>query len=152
VPLGSSFEPDDPAHYLHQPGGADRLFHYEMRLALLYDPWDVKPGEESSEAKQKESLAKLREKWRPVLAYMRWRLMKYLQEHPDVPLPDEVILLGHYYPTPAPEEKPFRRPAAVEWPLFRWRPTAASQPGTAPIEAFDPLMKKFVPLQDGQHE
>lgn len=144
--LRGLFDPADPSWYFHPPGSSDRLFHYEMNVMLAYDPWNEKRLAEEPVVYQKEYLARARDKWKPVLAYLQWRVQLYQQQHPEIPPVTEVVLLQRTYATVGPDEQPFRRPLGVNKPLFRWRPGSPPPADCAPLDVYDPVEKRFVPL------
>jgi hypothetical protein len=137
-------EPSDPAAYFHAPAG-DRLLHYEMNLALVYNPWDPKELASEPDFYLAICMDRARDRWQPVLAYVQWRLRLYQREHPDAPLPTEVRLYNSVYSTP-PLGASWRRPAALDYPIFRWRPDTVPERGFAPLEVFDPRKKDFIGL------
>jgi hypothetical protein len=148
VRVHSSLEPMDPERYWHPPGSGDRLFHYELNVSAVYRPWDSQRLQEDPDRYQRINLARVRDDWRPVVAYLAWRLRKYMAEHPDAPPPDEVILLARVYETPPPGDGAWKWPIADSRPLFRWRPATPTAPGQVPIEVFDPLTRQFQGVKD----
>jgi len=149
VRLQALQEPTDPASYFRPPDADDRRFHYDGNVCLAYNPWHAKALEEqpSFDPNQyaDDQLKRFRDhdRWRPMLAYMRWRYDVWRAEHPDAPPPDEVLFFHRVYPTPA-HDAAWTRAAPEERPIARWRPRHDVAPGFAPLEAYDPRQGAFV--------
>jgi hypothetical protein len=61
--------------------------------------------------------------WREILAYMRWRLRKFQDEHPELPDPRQVILRTRVWIVPDPPgPEPWDWVDPVDAPVVRWRP------------------------------
>ena len=144
VRLASSLEPEDPHAYCRLPGSLDRLFHYEIRLGLVYLGWDENlKGFFPWRTIVQE---RLQRQWRSIRAYVRWRMQQYCELHPDLPPPNEAVLLVHIYRTPRPGQDPQNRPVPVEKPLARWRPGKEPVENDLPMEMWDPQDEVFVRL------
>jgi hypothetical protein len=144
VRLQSTIEPVDPQNYVHLPGSFDRLFHYEVRLGLVYLNWDQQSFHEQPEPWRQLLADRVRRQWRSMRAYLNWRVLQFSQEHGELPLPAQAILLIRIYRTPALGEDLLVRQDPVEQPLARWQPQSPSVDGYLPVEAYDPVSRDFV--------
>jgi hypothetical protein len=166
VRLHAVQEPADPSRYFRLPDTDDRLFHYENRCAVVYNPWNQQLQTEDQVAScliggvgsvryaryVDDQLSTARGGWwRPALAYMRWRLHLWESDHPDTPRPDEVWLYCRAYPTPG-QEGSWTRPAPQDRLLARWRTGWQPPEGDAPLEVFDPRSAAFRLLSRTAHD
>jgi hypothetical protein len=147
VRLSSVLEPLDPTSYARLPGSHDRLFHYEIRLGLIFLFWNDKVVAEHPEVCRTMLAERVRRQWQSMRAYLRWRSAQFLAEHPELPQPDEVILHIRVYRIPGPGQA---QEGPQEVPLARWRPAAEETPGRLPLEAWDPIARRFVELRTGE--
>jgi hypothetical protein len=140
--LQSPFIPADPHVYFRLPGPSCRLFNYEYRLALLYWTWTEESYRERREEWDRAPGERVHRQKRSMLAYMRWRVGKYLRDNPGAAAPALVQLYADLIPSPPPEAPTAMRRTSVmkhaEWHRFalaRWLPGAAPPPGYLPIQA-----------------
>jgi hypothetical protein len=139
--LLSRFEPKDADYYFRLPGTECRLFNYEYRLALLYWTWSWESFAERRGEWRQAALDRVRRQQRSMLAYMRWRMDRYLLDNPGRPTPDAVELYAHLIPTPPPGSVSSRlgMPSGFRTMfLARWFPNTALPPGCLPVQAYDP--------------
>jgi hypothetical protein len=149
VRLLSPCEPADKTSYFRPPGSGDRLYHYEMHLALGAVFWNEQ--EAAPHADQWRALFRevVQMQWKSMRAYLRWRIRNFAAEHPELPSPDEATLVIRLVPTPPPGSD-LNRPAPVsELPFARWRVAESGPTGLLPVEAYDPFADRFIPLSPG---
>jgi hypothetical protein len=140
----SDNEPADPNHFFRI--GNFRIRRYEMALEVhLYD-YSSKTAEQQAEAWRDDIREKVRKYWDNMEAYLRYRLQCFKRFHPDLPEPRELILTVRHYVIPPPEKSPFRWGEPEEVPIARWRPAEPPSEETLPIERYDPVTKRFVPV------
>lgn len=82
-------------------------------------------------------------------AYMRWRLRAFLESHPDLPSPRQVILSVRLYRVPPPCTEPWFWQGPEEHPVARWQPDAHWDPGYAPVEMYNPVVPRFESVWKG---
>ena len=147
VRLQSTLEPQDPDSYFRPPGSFDRLFHYEVRLGLVFTGWN----RDSVTAHPEEWLNLVQERVmgqaNSIRAYLRWRTQQYLREHPDLPGPRQVVLYIHIYKTPQPGLDPRDREGPSEQALARWLPGQANGTALPLVEVCDPVTNQFVRMR-----
>jgi hypothetical protein len=131
----SSFKPVDPHVYFRTPWPSCRLFNYEYRLALLYWRWTPESYREHPEEWRQAAVRRVRWQHRSMLAYMRWRLDKYLRRNPKAVAPTVVGLYAELIPSPPPEAPDAMRQAPMTFGLARWLPGTPPPPGNLPIQA-----------------
>jgi hypothetical protein len=146
VRLHTVLEPKDPRHYFRPQSSFDRLFHYEIRLGLIVSNWNEQTLGETPEFWRKAFKERVRRQWRSIRAYFRWYVQHFQQENPELPPPKQVILSIRIYQIPGPGKASEVWPPPWEQPLARWRPDAPAESGNLPIEAFDPVARRFVTL------
>lgn len=139
-----TLEPADPANYFYWPHGGVRLFHYEYRMVIFHwtfshDPYEGKPDEH-----RKAALSKVRDMQRSIGAFLRWRVSKYLAEHPGTPMPECVILKAHILPDPPPGASVRDRPTDYYVPVARWYPALELKSDELSIEGWDPIHHDYV--------
>lgn len=147
VRLHTTLEPNDPQSYFRPPSSFDRLFHYEVRLGLLFANCTEQTVAEDPEFWRATIEERVRRQWRSIRAYLRWYVQYFARENPGLPPPQQAILLIRTYPIPEPGQPSLAWPTPLEQPLARCRPDAPRQPGELPIEAFDPVNQSFMPLR-----
>jgi hypothetical protein len=147
VRLRTVLEPTDTRSYFRPPSSYDRLFHYEIRLGLIFSQWNEHTLEEDPEFWREAIKNRVRRQWRSTRAYLRWYVHYYQREHPELGPPKQVILWIRLYPIPEPGQSSIEWPAPMEQPLARWRPDTPPQAGELPIEVFDPVARCFVTLR-----
>lgn len=146
VRLRTILEPDDPHAYFRPPSSFDRLFHYEVRLGLIVSNWNEQTFEQNPEFWRGAIKDRVRRQWRSTRAYLRWHVQHFQREHPELPPPKQAILSIRFYPIPEPRQSLVAWRTPGEQPLARWRLDLPPRPGELPIEAFDPIAKRFVVL------
>lgn len=143
--IRSHFDPADPNHYFYPPESSCRLFNYEYRTCIFY--WIITPDQFSDPEKYRTMVTEnVRDMHRSLVAFMRWRMEKYLADHPDLPKPERVVLKARIIPDPAPGTSRLLRPASYDVPLAQWLPDRASENSWLPIDAWDPVDRTFVRL------
>lgn len=147
VILKSYFEPDNSRCYFRPPGYLDRLFHYEIRLGLIFVKWSEQSVKDHPEDWRKVVEQQLRRTWKSTRAYLRWRLEQFQQEHPELPPPRQAILSIRLYRTPPFDTEPFDWGVPHNQALARWVLDAPCPPGCIPIEMCDPVTGRFTRLQ-----
>jgi hypothetical protein len=145
VELHSAIEPTDPQHYF-RPFCTFRLPAYEANLGLVMWAWDEDAVAKEPEVWRQRIADAVRRQWKPILAYLQWRLRSYEREHPDVPPPTQVILLARMYRIPSPNRQPWELAEPLVRPIARWRPRASVSPDYLPLESYDPAASFFEPL------
>jgi hypothetical protein len=147
VRLHTILEPNDPRCYFRPQSSFDRLFHYEIRLGLIVSNWNEQTLGERPEYWRMIFKDRVRRQWRSIRAYLRSYVKHFQQDHPEAPPPREVILSIRIYQIPGPRQANLVWPAPLEQPLARWRPNVPAQPECLPVEAFDPVARRFVTLR-----
>jgi hypothetical protein len=143
--LRSAIEPDDP-HRFFRPFGAFRLHGCEADLSLVAWSWDTDSGDRDPEEWQRRFAAAVRKDWPLMQAYLAWRCRGYRRDHPDEPGPRQAILLARIWYIPPPGQRPWSWTGPVEQAIARWRPVEESAPGDLPVEAYNPLARRFEPV------
>lgn len=133
----SRFDPvAHPQPWLRPPFVHDREFNYEANLFML--AWHFDPKRPADGPDQPDVVRKVRENEQLLLRWLRWQRRR----HGDA---SEVRLMLRYLPVPPPGAAgPVEE--MVEMPFARWRPGAIPDAGKLRIEAFDPKVKRLVPL------
>jgi len=149
VLLLSSFEPEEPRSYFKLPGSGDRLFHYEGRLGLIMIYWDPDMPKRFPNEWREAVKDRVHRQWKSIRAYLRWRVLQYLTEHPELPPPTQAILRIRIFRTPEPGQQTVAWGEPIDLALARWQPCREPAPGSLPVEAFDPVDQRFVTLQEG---
>jgi hypothetical protein len=148
VRLLSSLDPCDPACYHRLSLAADRFFHYEIRLGLIYTDFNPESLQRSGDQWPRAIAERIRRQRASIRAYLRWRMHSFQQEHPELRAADEVILSFRLYRTPPPESDLLVCFSPAEQPLVRWRPGATVAAGYLDLEVFDPISKRFKPVAE----
>jgi hypothetical protein len=145
VLLGSATEPSDVRNYF-RPFGSSRLAIYESSLGLVLWGWDADAATQEPAVWSQRLTDHVRQEWRPIHAYLRWRLEGFQRDHPDTALPTHVVLIGHIYRIPPPDQEPWSWSGPLELPLARWRPDTTCPANQLPIEPYNLLAQRFDPL------
>jgi hypothetical protein len=145
-----------PSRFAPGPSGArarppllhDREFNFEANVFML--AWQWGPGAEQDKkldlGRQMPETARVNADL--LMRYLEWQARRYRAAHPDRPAPSEVVLLLRYIPTPLPgEDTGGPREPVFERPFARWRPGRAPEEGLLPLEGYDPVARRFVPLE-----
>src|SRR5262249_31352666 len=146
--LYSENEPEDIGQFLRI--GKNRLRKYETNVEAYLSVEKNAATEAMLPSWRAKIQAKFNNKWDRDLAlvYMRWRVNKYLAEHPDQDMPKQVILWMRVYRVPDPEEVPkFDGPYNV--PIARWLPGGKVK-NHSPIEPYDPVSKRFYLVKENE--
>jgi hypothetical protein len=141
VLLLSDNEPDNALRFFRSGGFRLRCYEDELAVPQLLPPDMIL--DDVVDRWRADIAAAVRRNWRPMRAFLRWRLMTYQREHPDVPPPDEVRLLARAYRIPEPGEDLGKPPRLEQRPVARWRPRSADSPDYLPIEAYNPVIDQF---------
>jgi len=142
--LYSEEEPADPSAYGRVLGNRVRSLEQNLTIGFCY-----LAGESEEQAHRrwgKEIRQKLASDFEVLISFTALRVEQFLQDYPQAPLPEEVILHIRGYEIPAPDEASSadsRTPYCL--PLARWRPGAEYPSDVIPLEAFDPVTEQFVP-------
>ncbi len=141
----AAVEPEDPEHFLRLPVHA-RLGTYEDKLILELWLWTPETIAEKPDDYRQALAAHIRMNALTLRAYLPWRLRKYLEEDPHRSMPDEVVLVVRFHPTPGPGQS--QRAAPKILPVLRWRPADTPVRGLLPFEMYDPLPQKFLSIPE----
>lgn len=145
--VASRFAPADPDRpRVRWPLVHDREFNYEANITML--GWHA--DEDTVRAKA-DVWSKFPERVRAnnelFSHWLGWKTRAYLKANPGAPAPVEVVMVFRYIPTRLPHEAVDapRRPT-FERPVAKWYPTGPRAKGLLPLEGFDPVAQRFVPL------
>jgi hypothetical protein len=136
----SPFEPANPP--ARTPLIHDREFNFEFQLVV--PAWFASDEVLAKSPQAGDHLVyAVCDRHRPILAWLRWQLRRHQAAQPERGTPSEVVLVLRYIPTPRPgQPRNWTKPIS-ERPFARWLP------GTEVVEAFDPAVRRFVPLPVG---
>lgn len=146
--IESRFSPTDPDRpAMRWPLIHDREFNYEANITML--GWHA---DEVTIRANPEKWSRLPEKVRDsheiIACWLRWKLNVYRAVNPASPVAVEVVLVFRYIPTRLPgDSADARRQPTFERPFAKWYPSGPREPGVLPLEGFDPVARKFVPLK-----
>ncbi len=149
VRLYSATEPRDPRRYF-RPFCTFRLPAYEANLALVMWGWDEEAAAREPERWRQHIAAAVRRQYKPMHAYLRWRLAAFEEDHPEAAPPTQVILLARIYRIPAPDQPAGDYPEPVEKPIALWRPGADDDPHYLPLESYNPTANCFDRIMNGE--
>jgi hypothetical protein len=146
VRLTSAGEPEDPAQpaQYFRPFLTSRLGGYEFYLITALVNWDDEEVARDPEAWRRRMAEHLRDRWPALRAYLRWRLRKFHQDHPDSE-PRYLVLSVRRYRTPGPDDPHAAWAPLPERLLLRWTPGAAAP---MEMEMCDPVTGLFVPVPE----
>jgi hypothetical protein len=135
-------EPKD-IHSFVRIGNA-RLRRYEGRLHL-----NTQSDGESLDEMQRYMTRRMRrfvtEEHDLAIEYMRMRFRDWQREHPELPVPKQVILLNRLYRIRGPhEERGWEGPYVV--PVVRWQPSVDRNAESYALEPFDFATQRFTPM------
>lgn len=142
VRLTCHFEPADPTRYFYPPEPRCRLWNYEYRTVVFYLAYHPEKMNDPAEHRR-ELIHMVGNMRRSTLAYLNWKSKKYLDAHPELPLPASVTLIARVHRSPAPGQSRLNRPEIVERPMARWEPALCDEPGFVPFEIWDPVQGRF---------
>jgi hypothetical protein len=120
---------------------------YEANLSLVLWAWDEESSRREPEVWRKRFAEAVRKDWRPLRAYLAMRMKAFQEERPDTDPPLQAILLGRMYRIPPPGVEPWSWGGRVEQPIGRWRPKQIDHPELVPIESYDPVTRRFMPVR-----
>ena len=146
VEIVSDFHPKNPQHYFHLPRTDCRLVNYEFRLSQSLWYLTDKSLAEQPQFWQEWVNRRVSRQWKSLRAYLNFQQQRYLTAHPDERPADELRLIVRTYPIPAPELHTESPLPAIDRPLVRWLPEASYSAGVLPLEAFDPVTRRYVEL------
>lgn len=144
----SRFAPTDPERPgMRWPLVHDREFNYEANITMI--GWHATPESVAAQPERWRGLpGRVQENQELISHWLAWKMRVHLHERPGAPVPAEVVLVFRYIPTPLPDDPPGapRRPA-FERPFARWFPSGAREPGSLPLEGFNPVTNQFEKLK-----
>lgn len=117
--------------WIRPPFVYDREFNYEANLFMIAWHWDPERPPTGKDLPQK-----VRDNEELLMRWLRW----HSQRRSDA---IEIRLMLRYLPIPC---ETTERPTEV--PFARWRPQATPPVGKLPLEAFDPIQKRFISLDN----
>jgi hypothetical protein len=141
--LLSEVEPPEVSAFF-RPFGTFRLPAYEAHLSLPLWSWNRETPAPPPEVWHRRLAEAVGNQSTPIEAYLAQRLRAFVQDHPELPPPKQVLLLVRLYPIPLPNQPPESGP--IEQPLARWLPGSACSPGMLPVESYDPVTGRFAPV------
>lgn len=128
VRLPGKAEPDNLNAFVRT--GNFRLRKYEAWITPDTVSWEVTFENDSSPEDPYSAAYLYHERAAKMLAYLRWRLAGYRREHPEAPVPSQVLLWRHRYHIPKPPG-----PSPWGWDDYgfeyvgRWLPEREDEPG-----------------------
>jgi hypothetical protein len=139
--VASRFAPADPEHPgMRWPLVHDREFNYEANITMI--GWFGEKPEVGARLPER-----VRDNNELLIRWLAWKTRMYRAANPGAPEPTEVVMIFHHIPTRPPgagTETP-RKPI-FERPFAKWFPAGPQKPGFLPLEGYDPVAKRFVPL------
>lgn len=144
----SRFDPPDVEHpRARWPLIHDREFNYEANITML--GWHADPEAVAARPEVWGRLPdRVRDNHELITHWLMWKTRVYRAANPGAPLPTEVVMVFRYIPTPLPNAPPgAARKPAFERPFARWLPGGPREPGQLPLDGYDPVAKRFVPLK-----
>jgi hypothetical protein len=141
VLLLSENEPDDVTRFFRWRNF--RLRKFESYLDVVLQPEEDETPEACARRWQNLIEDRLRRETNTAILYLRWRRDAYQREHPDRPEPRQLILHVRRYHIPAPNEGRIGWDGPFMEPVARWRPAATPPAGHRPLEAYDPVTRRF---------
>jgi hypothetical protein len=145
VVLHSDIEPANPQSYF-RPFGTFRLPAYEADLSQPTWAWTAEFYAEKPEEWRDHFVDTVRKDWRPIQAYLAWRLRGWQHDQPDPAAPRQVVLLCRLYAVGPPGQRPWSWGGPVEQPVARWRPGHDPAAGFVPVDAYNPVTRRFEPV------
>src|SRR5262249_48226418 len=83
---------------------------------------DDKPREECLAEWDETASDKVRKRGNYLMVFLRYKLRKFREEHPDWPPPRQVILCSRTWRIPGPNVRPWDWVEESDEPVARWRP------------------------------
>lgn len=140
----SLLEPGDPLHYVQTPRAA-RLNFYESSLNWQMWGWNEQTIAAEPERYRRQMAAHLRGCWRSARAFLQWQS----RLHPELMnAPSELVLRVRIYLMPPADQEPWSWSPPQDLSIARWRPDWQPPAGMLPIEMWDPVTGRFVPLAE----
>ena len=142
VLLLSDNEPRDVANYLRF--GHFRLRRFESNIDAGFSVDTDKTEEDMQDSWRQTVFQKVKDQALTMRAYLEWRLNRYLEEHPGLDIPKQVILHVRTYPIPTPPRPPdWKTTGPADHVLARWRPHFDYPDESYPVEAYDCIAERF---------
>jgi hypothetical protein len=142
VLLLSDNEPQDVSRYLRL--GLFRLRRFESNIDVGLSIDTDKSIEEMQDRWRQNTFERVKDRALAMLAYLEWRMSRYLAEHPDVGMPHQVILRVRVYRVPQPPmPKNWIFEPAENHTLARWRPRFAYAEDALPVEVYDRIAERY---------
>jgi hypothetical protein len=138
----SRFAPGDPEHPgMRWPLVHDREFNYEANITMI--GWNGEKPEVGARLPDR-----VRDNNELLAHWLAWKVRLYRAAHPGTPEPHEVVMIFHHIPTRPPGEGAGTpRKPSFERPFARWFPAGPRRPEFLPLEGYDPVANRFVPLK-----
>lgn len=136
--------PPDPDHYFRWPSWICRLNSYDYLMAAVMQNYTEASFQEHPEEWRTEIAERVRRQQRSLEAYFRFSLTMLQEFYPGYPTPSSMILRVKIVPSPMPGTRERGQPLVVF--VARWVPDRPATDGFLPIEAYDPVQQRFVPL------
>jgi hypothetical protein len=149
IRLRSQFVPADANYYFRAPSSACRLFNFEYRLALLYWNWDSLSYWDRRGEYAKSTELRVRRQNRSMLAYMRWKMDRFLSANPLQGAPARVALLAEIIPSP-PMNDPWamREPPHRGYDIALWECMTPTPAGMMPVQSSNVFSGvKWLPIE-----
>lgn len=141
--LLSDNEPENPAEYWRMLGNRVRSVEQNLTVSFSFDA-----GETEQEARERwagQIRDKLARDHDILIAHAALRLLEFQADHPDAPVPDEVLIhIRGYQIAPPGADAAGQAFTPYQLAFARWRPTASYSPEVIPVEAFDPVTEQYV--------
>ncbi len=146
VLLLSDNEPRDVHSFLRWGQFRTRKYENNLELMLRVVKDDDDPETEAqAHVRWRKTIRKhVAKEWDTMQAYFRWRLKAFARAHLADPPPTQVILVARRYRAHSPGEKaPWDWDAPEQVPLARWQLTRPADARHLPVEAYNPVTKRF---------
>ena len=146
--LRSEAEEADPFDYV-QNANPYRVALYEGDLIRPLWGFTAETAKERPDDFRKEASEWVRSRRRPIVAYLEWRLGRFLAAHSGVAAPSELVLRVHVWVTPPHDQKPWTWPPPDDVPLARFRPGVEPPAGMLSLEVWNPATRDFDFVSEG---
>ena len=144
----SRFSPADPDKpRARWPLIHDREFNYEANITMM--GWHADTETVAARPDVWQRLPdRVRDNHELVTHGLGWKMRQHRAANPDTPAPTEVVMVFRYIPTRLPNDPGGApRKPTFERPFARWFPNGPRAPGHLPLEGYDPVAGRFVPLK-----
>lgn len=139
VCLHSIFEPENPNRFFHPVLKSHRRFNFEWKLTANQNNWDESVVAAAPAGTWQKQMARILEvRGDAIFSLLRWHVRNFRNQHPEAPIPTEVVLKVRLYQKSIFESLASVSAAPVERPFIRWRPGCEPPIRFWPIEVFDP--------------